>query len=548
MFRISEENFLFKPDSVLSNELIDVFKDVYAFAVNGPADIMDNFLATMDYFEKTSAQRIKKIIKNHLGIEVIKIINKEMQQNIKKPTFSSFYACNVLPMRMNDKPTDVFKVLYNVTEGKDLKALDMKPETYGQISKVLSNFDSIKESFSVNYRKGINIPVKMIIYFDLASAMYINHFVHDKLEALSPEEQTAILLHELGHVIGPVVYFKFKKTQLEIFKGAFDHFNKYADVKEKLTFYKSGEYKKLIIDNSKISKDVKLSDTHNKKIDYINKLVELLPSTKDTSAMASNINFVLDRIIVLIGNILCLSFGTTFVIKFWLLVTESLRNNNDKNISVNNDFYNRKTPTGYNDDMVADAFVTSHNMGSYLIRATNKIENILIFTSGTVDKNRIFNKSTGLFNLAMVTNLMTWQLTFSDIKALSDVGVNDRIKFIMQKQLDYIKQLQGNTVLQKMAIKEYEDCYAIYQNNIKKVDSVTYGAGMNNFLANFINLCTGVFASTVNAPGGVLLLMFISNSIIDRNLYKQIDSMLSNAESLINSDMHASIAKLNNMI
>lgn len=519
------EGLNFNPNSKLSAGLIDLFRDLKSFPLTQPEtqDFKKLFYETVTYFENHTEPKLKKLILEQTGIVVEKIYCRDLYSS-NNPNTTGCFAM-IIRNSGDGKDVNWMSDAQDVIAGGSHKKAHISVETAEQFNNLLSNFDAQVGRFKP--AKNVNKAVKCDLVFDLAMVVFVDKITHEKLMPLTSEETTAVMLHELGHIVGTVSYLKYTNYSIDILKGAFDHFTTYASTEEKYTF----------LNNNLLKKNgfIKKNETTKKLSDTFNELVNELPTvpTLETS-YGKTIVYVLNQMLDMLMRILLLIWYLPGMLFFQMIsfrLSEMALYDGHDGIPKTTDFkaINRQR---YEMERIADEYVTSHNMGSYLQSGLDKLSNLITYNlgkdtalvggaqmAGYVNTGRVsfhFNNFIGgakyIFN----------ETVFGAFSAYPPY--QERIALIARAQIKNVRSSQKNPILLKLALDEYESTYL---NSKNQAALQTIQKGVDGLVVILQNLLT-----------------IFSFGMLNANQRRHVEDMLKDAEAIMNNDIYASSAKM----
>jgi len=532
---VSKESLLYQPASKFSMELIGLFTGVYDHIRSlGDVGLEEAYKSTSGYFDKSVVPKLIKSIRDHTGLVITKVVTSDMHGG-GSPACNGMFAISYNNGSSKDK-----SVLKPYTSGEAQKTVAgwqskgaSKPETADQMARAMNEFNDVLGTFKVPNK--ITDDVKCTLYFDVATAYFVDNIVHNKLSRLTAQEQAAIVLHEIYHIITIYSYYKYAFQSSEHVKGAFDHFNKYSDDKEKLKFLKTKPYRRLLSDkNTKGAKIIKPLDV----------LIDELPNniiTEDSdNPTAGTAKWLLGKmcsiLIIVVTMLYEVSFFIYNVILFWgrnLIVGDQNSKSKDSNeIFKSSDMlFTRQQSQSL--EKLADEGAISHNMGSYLQSALLKLKEFGQYMSGNAG---IFNNTP---DAILKSNSLNFWLT-SSLGLFVDfqLGIwgnvlrmheptGKRIQTIARQQIENIRMAQYTPELQRMAIEEYERCY-----------EQAGKAGFLSFLDTTADKLNVLCFNLIN------IIPIASKMVINRTQEEQASRILTKCEALVNNDIYVSSAKI----
>lgn len=523
--KIKTEGIMFQPNSKFSQELIAIIKELKAYpetlAGRGITDFTRVYLETMSFFEKTISKKLSDCIYNHTGINVEKVYCRELYGNTPYAS-GMFFTMTVYPDRKNVVNTKWMLNIKDVLTGGATKEYKITPETSDEFNKLLANFDDKIGRFK--NADEIRDLITIRLGFDMGCVVFTDKIIHEKIEPLTAEETAAILLHEIGHTIAEVSYLKYCHFSIDVLTKAFEHFNDYAPIEEKIKFLKTSP----ILNHpevEKLHKNDVLFQSIKKVIDKID-----IPSQDSSSVLTG---------IVVLRNLASLIFGLVarlIVIPLYLLLKyvcyhfdASEYKGSDKNPKISD--YKLFNIQSYEEERIADEYVTKHNMGSYLQSSFFKLNDLMLYVNGSEGLAGIgySNKGSAIFHLTTFLGGIDLLFSAPFTKALSThPETKERFEMIAAAQIRNIKKLSDNPALLKLALAEYEKCH----NNVLAPDKLKKTEAMITKMSDIVNNIVAI----------------VSFGLISVDHQEQLNKLMHQALMLMDNDMFASVAKLKLML
>lgn len=524
--KFSLEGIMFQPNSKFAQELIASIRELKEYPQTLPkrgiTEFKKVYFETMDFFEKTTAKKLSDTIFKYTGIKTDKIYCRELFGNVP-------YAAGVFFMNIS-YPTDSKKItqtkwfgsVKDVISGGATKEYLVSPETSAEFDKLINNFDDVIGRFKP--AESLDGLINMRLGFDLGAVCFSDKIIHEKVIPLTAEETAATLLHEIGHVLSAVSYLKYCHYSYDVVTNAFDHFNKYASVDEKIKFIKTS---KLIN-----SPSMETAVNNNPLLKQVKKLSDKIEIESNTVQVGMTTSVVICN---LVSFLFCTIFNLIFspvylLLKYLNYSIEASPYEKSDSLNKISDFklFNVQC---YEEERLADEYVTKHNMGSYLQSSFLKINNLYAYVSGS-DGNAGFgyaNKGTGIFHLTNFMAGLDLILVGGLSKSLSShPETKERFHQIAASQIKNIKSVMNSPALLKLALEEYERCHKnIFANNTMKNYELAI-AKLSEKIDNIVSIVTF--------------------GLISMEQQNQLNSLMSAALQLMDNDMFASMAKLKMML
>lgn len=521
------EGIAFQPNSKLSKELMEIFRELKEYPdtikINPRTNFNDIFYDTLTFFEKTTVPKFQKCVRAHTGIIIEKVYCREFYPP-KTPlvTYSFFVAC----VKPNQDPkkltaTKWWEDALDVISGAASKEAHVKAESAAQMEKVISNFDDEVGRFKI--AEDLDELITAHMGLDLGSMCFTDKILHEKLLPLTVEEITAIVLHELGHILATVSYLKYSHYSISTLKGSFEHFMKYAKDEEKSKFIQSNTINKL-------SSSVKnpITKVLLEKCQKISLMLDNKISTPTSGVIT--VLVILFKIRDLILNI------TASFILFPLYRLMKLLNYAMYNINLSDSDKGPKQSDLkvfnvqlHEAERIADEFVVKHNMGSYIQEGLKKVYDGVTFMRGTYGATAYNGHNNALFHLANFFGLVSELL---DDFNFGTVGVHpesaERAEMVARMQVQNIRASEDNPFKLNLALKEYERVF----NNAKNKSNRDKLKGVVEKISNLLDD----------------IIAIVTMGVISFTQRRQIDALVKSAIALMDNDIYVSAMKLNIML
>lgn len=237
----------FQVKSPLATELVAIFQDVINFKAKlTNYDLVKKAKLVEEYCIAVALPKVCVTIKKNTGIPVAKIFVSRR--------FSAMFACCVDFGK--DKGLNMYTTIQrysgielNELEKEYISSLKVKRLTAKDLDKMAASFDRKTGKMSIDKIAGLDIS--FILYFDYNAAFLVKETAHVKCEEMTAEEITAIVLHEIGHMmtmfehagdayfkaavnadIRVKHFFKDKKNRDEVLEYGFNFLEKYFPSKK----------------------------------------------------------------------------------------------------------------------------------------------------------------------------------------------------------------------------------------------------------------------------------------------------------------------------
>lgn len=186
----------YQVNSKLSSELIQIFQEVidYKSKLNGTIRYIVTEVET--FVLKVTLKKLAIAIYKHTGIPVSKLYVSK--------AFSAMFACCV--DFGEDDGVNMYTTIKRYSgieltemEQEYIDSLKVKKFTAEELEKLSNNFNV--KSGKMNIRQLAGKDISLHLYFDYNAAFLVKETAHVKCEPLTAEEITAIVLHEIGHML-----------------------------------------------------------------------------------------------------------------------------------------------------------------------------------------------------------------------------------------------------------------------------------------------------------------------------------------------------------
>lgn len=352
----------FQKGSPLAVGLTSVFAEVFRFKSELPNDGNLN-KTVLEHVAKVTIPAMSKVISSMTGIEI-----KEVQ--LASSPSLNFGAM----MFLDENPAEAIRILNTVTgefakAGKMatlIKANEMECLTCEQLTKLMNSFDSKISAYRKNPDMPDHIDVAMIILFDPYTAFLAKETVHPNAPQMEPQEITAIILHEIGHMISVLEMAAETYYMNDIIKRTTEYFGDHAPASEV----------------AKYISDTLLTHEEELPKGFMEKLSEGLKnrSTIFGNVIRSVLNLLSVFGVVLIPlSIIGRCFGGVFD-----KIQYSKLNMPVKTSDLYGYLNQKKQAENY-----ADNFVVRHGMGSYLLSSLQKFDDMLSHSTALVKRGKM---------------------------------------------------------------------------------------------------------------------------------------------------------------
>lgn len=385
---VGNEAIKFQVSSTGGKALEDIFRDVYEYVnsldYNGEENLSNRRRYRMDktmaYARAKMAPAIQKVCMEHFGLDMDEII---LYGGHDQPA-EGFFAIDVSMddvMEAIETRDRVFGSGNIDFTGKDID--NGMTEMYKCL-----NLDTSKITKSTygNRRK-----IRAKLFFDVNMAFLVTDilpstFAQDEkgVAVFTPEELTAIVLHEIGHIL----------SFIELTGDMFATHNRYVESVQNLRSKKdftqeeiddivqSGLNQIAKLKKTPLCSDKSINDTFVK---YLNKLEAfgkgILNKPFDSTSLYNPVGAVLSTVIIGLISIILVTFGILImlipVIALIMIGCHMLEQalsyvNTNKQGNKANDIRGNRN-NAFMSERLADEFAVRHGYGEYQIRALNKL-------------------------------------------------------------------------------------------------------------------------------------------------------------------------------
>lgn len=216
------------------------------------------------------------------------------------------------------------------------------------------NVDSAKEIMST----------KADMYFCIDTAFCLDNY-HEKAKALSSEEVTAIVLHEIGHVLSAITYVNTMYRTLQEYTAPIE-----------LSAKTPEELKAVVVSLRKQTKAAKLSDTNSKYVKIMDRAMDsvdaMLADKANVNLFKSAVCAVGIAMLMIVLFPIVVNIATEAVIRMMLEdVLDLLDFKDPAKVKVSDFKHTRRDLTDL--EFRADEFVVSFGYGDYLVTALSSL-------------------------------------------------------------------------------------------------------------------------------------------------------------------------------
>lgn len=217
----------FQKGSPLSVGLTTVFADVLRFKSQYTGDEKLRSKAVLEHVAKVMVPAMTKVITGTTGIQVHNV------------SLSEKFSCNFgVQMYLGDNPANACMVLsrcvgdfISVTKlNKVITDNECRPITYEELLNIQSAFEK-KMGYLRTDMLPERLPVTIDIFFDPYAAFLMKE-LHPEAPELEAQELTAIMLHEIGHMMSILEICAETHYQHDIMRRSVEYFGQHAPAQE----------------------------------------------------------------------------------------------------------------------------------------------------------------------------------------------------------------------------------------------------------------------------------------------------------------------------
>lgn len=217
----------FQKGSPLSVGLTTVFADVIRYKNQYEGTPLEKSKAVLEYVAKTMIPAMTKVITGSTGIIVHNV------------DLSEKFSCNFgVQMYLGDNPVNACMVLsrcvgdfINVTKmHRFMTDNELRPMSYDDLLNIQSAFEK-----KIGYVRQDLIPEKLNVSVDILFdpyAAFLMKELHPEAQELEAQEITAIMIHEIGHMISVLEICAETHYQHDIMRRSVEYFGDHAPVTE----------------------------------------------------------------------------------------------------------------------------------------------------------------------------------------------------------------------------------------------------------------------------------------------------------------------------
>jgi len=462
-FSLGLEAMNYTTNSEFSKDLISMFEEVidYRKKVKETAMSLTKVVTEVErFFLKVTAPKLFTAIRKHTGVPLGKLYVSK--------SFSAMFACTV------DIGGDKGQNMYTTIQRYCGIELDEYEKEYVQkhskhrqlyddeLEKLAASFDKRTGKMAINKIAGKDI--KFILFFDYNAAFLAQETGHVNLPYLEADEITAIVLHEIGHMMT-----MFEHAAEAYFKAVFRNNNILNLVKSGNKFEVIDEGLKYLSKRFPTKKD--MFDALSAKIESDRKAYS---ATGGMSTFGSLLYVAVVTIFSLIAGVVALPFRVLFNMVEPML--ETLESNQKLS-----DYAVLRKQYKYCEQL-ADEFVSRHGLSGKLASGLGKL-----FTWCEVTGLGMINRNSSLAWAAAKIPFILTTMFYGDV---TDGGGDydrgyDRVTRAMMHLIDVFKNSDMPKEAIEFYLQDYEHCREVvnsYNKNRKLVEIMNVLGGMINYL------------------------------------------------------------------
>jgi hypothetical protein len=430
----SNEVIDFRTNTAFASELTNIFQECIEKR-ESIQDIKTRVKEVPSFFVKTSVPKLNAAIKKYTGITCDKIVVSK--------SLNLGYACLMTFGDTNGiRAWDVVQRYSGQTSDMNRQMLswyNVKPITAAEMDRVAESLDRETGLFSVT-KVSEKINCTMTMYFDPYASFLMKEAGHANYEYMLAPEITAVVLHEIGHMISTMAHAADRCFRIQAYNRCLEYFTQNATVQEKAKFLKS------------VAKDLPDKTLNEKAIKAIDECTAVDAHSPQGSWILNAFSIFINALIVL------LSIATLPVVAF----SKTLEGFLGEMFDVRNTKFG---PDGKLSDMgpsnkgmrvceqFADEYVAKHGMSNYQISALRKIFEV-------ASHNMIDARAGAIAYAASKIPFLVSILHFGDPTdggGLYD-GQYNRGVHIMNETLKAFKSSNMDSDMVAFFIEDYERC------------------------------------------------------------------------------------------
>jgi hypothetical protein len=467
-----QEAINFQRNSKLSQGLIDIFDEVFNYIkdydkvrIITNKNIEQRHTAIVKYFKNTTIPQLKSHIKKETNITIKQIIT------IAPENAQGLFAIDLSLDNIEDV-IDAKDTLTGEKSYKDIKSTNSLDE----LLSVAEDFDPANSKLSTG-KISKEREVFATIYFDVGSAFLMNELTPN-IESLTSEEITAIMMHEIGHMMS---FIENINNMTYLGQYVTNSVNNLTDSKDLVSqFHKNYKVLKAKINELGKSKAIsnKVENLLNKALDvvyyfdkenknrFIGNAIKLL--------IGSTIKIIILIILFATKRAVFLRFVATIYSQIFTyhlvssyIVTKGLKQKE----KTGDDIFTSRNK--YYFERIADEFVSRHGMGSYLATGLQKIisfMNTLQATSGVTTSPELATNKLVKYYLVTMTFVNNASALDTEISCSGYEVEIDRIGRLLENNMAAFKNRDLPNNVKDRYIKDTEQLMVALKVSKSQVD------------------------------------------------------------------------------
>jgi hypothetical protein len=477
-----QEAINFQRNSKLSQGLIDIFNEVFNYIKEYDKNrtitnknIEQRYIDIVKYFKKTTIPQLKSHIKKETNITIKQIITiaPENAQGL----FAIDLSLDDIESVITAKDTLTGEKSYKNIKGTN--SLD-------ELLSVAEDFDPVNSKLSTG-KISKEREVFATIYFDVGSAFLI-HELAPNVESLNSEEITAIMMHEIGHMMSFIENINNMTYLGQYVTSSVNNLSKSKDLVPQ--FIKNYKVLKVKIDELRKSKTI--SNAVGNLLDKVLDVVYYFDKENKTRFLGNAIKLLIGSTIKILILVILFAVKRAAFIKLVVfmyaqiftyhlassyIVTKGLKQTSktgDDTFTSRNKYYFER---------IADEFVSRHGMGSYLATGLQKIISFmdtLQATSGVTTSPELSTNKLVKYYLISMTFVNNASALDTEISCSGyEVEIN-RISRLLENNMAAFKNRNLSNDVKDRYIKDTEQLMVALKAS-NKVDK-TIGKVISDYL------------------------------------------------------------------
>ncbi len=522
----------FQVDMKFADSIRDMFQSIIAYRETCRGDRRIVTKVT-DFAERTISRDLPKLLLQYTGLHLNQIT---YSKNI-----SFFFAMS--PRLCSEK--NMGKVVDAAT-GNALYAdnIDFSEKTYEELKKISMTFDKKKGALGV--KKFLQQDISMNLFFDCYSAFLLRDTLNVNFEYFTAEELTAIVLHEIGHMMSLVEHCGDMFFQLGLKAALTRNFLHSAPITERIKLIRE-----ILADPDAGKFMVANSSLNAKMVEAVHKAIKNVADSFDSNKK-DNVNdssyLFWATIWGFFINAVCLGYLAVAAIhapitSFIIALSSHIL------ISMNRDFIQKG---GYNEpkysdfmanknqsflwERWADEYVTRYGYGSNLSAALNKLFKVMSATNMVAVDEKGADVWIRNGWVPLVINYCLngiWTLLFGgnldDGFGIYESQV-DRLKRICQDTIGVFKRMDLPQEVMDKYIEEYEKC-------MQQLNNVPMARRCEHIYA-LVHRCVMSFLDPIQ----------MGNRLLRGNIKAEYAQLANDIDDLRNNPLFYNASKLNSII